>query len=76
MHPTTTGAIPIEEETSPKSFASKINAPRIAGIDAIKEYSPATCLFTPQERAPAIVEPLLEMPGKVPNPCARPMIRA
>jgi hypothetical protein len=45
-----------------------MNAPKIAGIETMNENSPAAFLFTPEINAPAIVEPLLEIPGKVPKP--------
>ncbi len=45
----------------------------MAGMEQIKLNSPACCLFTPQKSEPAIVEPLLEMPGKVPMPWAKPI---
>lgn len=73
--PAITGSAPIEDETSPKSFSSRINAPKIAGIETINENSPATSRLTPQKREPAIVEPLLEIPGKVPIPCASPITK-
>ena len=34
----------------------------------MKENSPALLRGTPQNKAPEIVEPLLEIPGKVPSP--------
>ena len=67
-HPVMTTSNPIELATSPRSFASRINAPRMAGIETMKENSPALLLGTPQNNAPEIVEPLLEIPGKVPMP--------
>ena len=73
--PAITGSAPIEDETSLKSFSSRINAPKIAGIETINENSPATSRLTPQKREPAIVEPLLEIPGKVPIPCAKPITK-
>lgn len=73
--PAITGSAPIEDETSPKSFSSRINAPKIAGIETMKENSPATSRLTPQKSAPAIVEPLLEIPGNVPIPCANPIAK-
>ena len=74
MHPAIIGAAPIDEDISPKSFNSKMKAPKIAGMETINENSPARERFTPPKRAPAIVEPLREMPGKVPNPCIIPII--
>lgn len=75
-HPAITGAAPTVEETSPKSFNSRMNAPRIAGIEMINENSPAKERSTPQKRAPAIVEPERLIPGKVPIPCINPIIKA
>ena len=75
-HPAITGAAPIVQETSLKSFNSRMNAPRIAGIEMIKEYSPAKERSTLQKSAPAIVEPERLIPGKVPIPCINPIIKA
>ena len=36
-HPAKTGQKPTEEETSARSLSSRIKAPRIAGIETIKE---------------------------------------
>ena len=46
--PAITGVAPIVEETSLKSFNSRMNAPRIAGIEMINENSPAKERSTPQ----------------------------
>ena len=62
------GNAPMESVIEPKSFNSRMNAPKIAGIETMNENSPAAFLFTPEINAPAIVEPLLEIPGKVPKP--------
>ena len=64
---------PIDELTSPKSLSSSTKAPKIAGIETIKENSPAALLFTPPNKAPAIVEPLRLIPGNVPKPCIKPI---
>ena len=40
----------------------------------MKEKSPASLLSTPHARAPVIVEPERDMPGKVPKPCIKPII--
>ena len=66
--PTISGTIPTEEVTSPRSFASRINAPRTAGIESMKEYSQATFLSMPQKREAEIVVPEREIPGRVPSP--------
>ena len=75
-HPHNSGTNPIEEATSPKSFASSRKAAKIAGIETIKENSPASLRFTPLRSAPVIVEPERETPGNVPTPCIKPITAA
>ena len=55
------GNAPMESVIEPKSFNSRMNAPKIAGMETMNENSPAAFLFTPEINAPAIVEPLLEI---------------
>ena len=71
--PRINGKIPTVSVTLPKSFASRINAPTIAGIDKIKENSPEVFLSTPAIKEAEIVIPEREMPGSVPIPCAIPI---
>ena len=71
--PRINGKAPTDSDTPPKSFASRIKAPRIAGIERIKENSPAVFLSIPQTKEAEIVIPDREIPGKVPQPCSQPI---
>lgn len=62
--PAITGSAPIEDETSPKSFSSRINAPKIAGIETINENSPATSRLTPQKENPQLLSRFLKFQAK------------
>ena len=42
-------------------------------MDSRKENSAAASLFRPKSRAPAMVEPLRETPGRMAIPCMAPM---
>ena len=56
-----------------RSFSSRMAAPRIAGIERIKEYFTANFLSNPQNVHAEIVVPEREIPGSVANPCAIPI---
>ena len=72
-HPIIKGKIPTVDVTSPKSFASRMKAPNIAGIERINENSPDVFLSMPAIWEAEIVIPEREIPGSVPIPWAIPI---
>ena len=61
------------ELISPKSFSCNTKAQKMAGMESKKENSPACSRSTPHKRAPAMVLPERETPGRTPKPWARPI---
>ena len=65
-----------ERPCSSASGISRTAPPAIAMMDSRNEKSAAAFRFSPENSAPAMVEPERETPESVPSPCMAPMISA